>query len=901
MLRQLSRNTLSLLANNLSTAILSFLLTVLVGRGLGEKGLGQYATIMAWIFPLTMLADFGVSTFITRDVAQDHNLAQGYMRQALKMRLIWGGGLVIFIWLIAPYLSTDQRVVAGLRIGIWLILIDSTFAIYTAVWRARQNMLLIWVLNGGLLTAQVIGTALAIALDAGIKGVFLALVLADVGQLITTWFIWQRWDAGSPASNSIVTPSIGDFMRKAWQFALASILAAIQARMIFLLLETFGTTQMVGWYAAASRFVEAAKMPPFALFGALFPAMSALVRDQSRLLRTIRQTNLGLAGYGLIVALGFTLLGKPLLQVTLGDTFSRAVPILMVLGWSLIPALLRQNAILLFYARHQEQWINQVMLVVAIIQFLLANLLIRAEQVQGAALTILLSEILFLLILCRWVWLIPLLLVILGWIIRQELLDGLGFDGLYGQDAFAYFNYGVKVRDAVQQLQIPSAMYWGLGFPVLLAISFFIQGAEPQTAQLLVLGIGALIGGTTFALVYDLLRFVQWTRRGAILAGLTAGLLMTFSGQVLQSSLVIMADVPALFWAILSAWCLVRYAISGSPYWIMAASVTLAMAGITRWAYFLLAIPWGICCLQVWGGRVRWRETGLAVLAGGVILVVQIAHSSQNPDSLIGHDWLQSWSPENAFQRDFLTSDGTFHYQHPVAEFYAHAAWDGFYNHRIFLPLMILGGGLLLWDRRRYAFALILLFGWLILNYGFLAGIPYQNIRFSLAFFLPLAVFAGIGLAGLWQMLDRIPALGWAVQGWIIVGMVAALYTTYQAGQHEIERITQIKTADLAAIQWADEQIPEAQADVYTLDLWLMMKQYAPRLNALQIYYETPESLAARLSAERPTYLLLNLWAIENQWVGKDPWLAYHWLDENPGLSYTGRHGNYHLLRVNSP
>jgi hypothetical protein len=110
-----------------------------------------------------------------------------------------------------------------------------------------------------------------------------------------------------------------------------------------------------------------------------------------------------------------------------------------------------------------------------------------------------------------------------------------------------------------------------------------------------------------------------------------------------------------------------------------------------------------------------------------------------------------------------------------------------------------------------------------------------------------------------------------------------------------------VKNADVAAVHWAGTMIPEDEADVYTLSLWLMMQQYEPRLTALQIFYETPDSLAETFeeSPTHPRYVLLNLWAIENQWTGKDPWIAYHWLDEHPGLTHLGRHGNYHLLRVN--
>ena len=412
---------------------------------------------------------------------------------------------------------------------------------------------------------------------------------------------------------------------------------------------------------------------------------------------------------------------------------------------------------------------------------------------------------------------------------------------------------------------------------------------------------GALAGGFMFLLVYDLLRLIEKSKREALVGGMVAGLLLSFSGQLIQSSVVVMADAPALLWAVISAWCLVRYAHSRHNAWIAAAAFTLALSAITRWIYGTLAIPWGVFCIYHWGWRIRPRMVLIAVISGGVVILLQLAHTRQNPDSLVRHAWVENWSIRNAFERDFVNPDGTFHYELSISRYYANAVRDGYYIHAIFFPLIAGGVVRILLDRRRSLSALILLCGWFVATYGFLIGIPYQNIRFSLAFYPAVTALAGIGMVYLWKQLDRLPALGFTAQGAIVLAMLVAVSSTYRAGKIEIARIASIKNADLQAIQWADENIPEANADVYTLELWLMMQRYASRLNALQIYYETPESLAA-YSAEnsgRATYVLLNLWSIENQWVGKAPWTALHWLEENRDLQHIGRYGNYHLWQVN--
>ncbi|MBC8172002.1 MAG: oligosaccharide flippase family protein, partial [Anaerolineae bacterium] len=70
---RLASNTLTLLTGNAGSAMLSLLLSVLIGRALGKDGLGVYAAALAWVYPVALLADAGLSTLITRDLAQaDH-------------------------------------------------------------------------------------------------------------------------------------------------------------------------------------------------------------------------------------------------------------------------------------------------------------------------------------------------------------------------------------------------------------------------------------------------------------------------------------------------------------------------------------------------------------------------------------------------------------------------------------------------------------------------------------------------------------------------------------------------------------------------------------------------------------------------------------------------------------
>src|SRR4029453_16931673 len=81
-----------------------------------------------------------------------------------------------------------------------------------------------------------------------------------------------------------------------------------------------------------------------------------------------------------------------------------------------------------------------------------------------------------------------------------------GFDGLYGQDAYAYFDYATgPLRQAlIGRTQLP-AFFWPPGYPLLVALASFGLGRVPAAGQVVSLLMGALVPVMTALLARELL------------------------------------------------------------------------------------------------------------------------------------------------------------------------------------------------------------------------------------------------------------------------------------------------------------------------------------------------------------------------------------------------------------
>src|ERR671939_361586 len=133
-----------------------------------------------------------------------------------------------------------------------------------------------------------------------------------------------------------------------------------------------------------------------------------------------------------------------------------------------------------------------------------------------------------------------------------------GFDGLYGQDAYAYFDYATaSVRDSILHLKPLEAFFWPPGYPLLVALVSLAVGPLPLAGQMVSLAMGALV---------------------PVFTALLAGGMVAVCGQLWQSGIVVMADTTGLALATVSAWALARYARAGHLGWLAVASAALAWA-----------------------------------------------------------------------------------------------------------------------------------------------------------------------------------------------------------------------------------------------------------------------------------------------------------------------------------
>lgn len=414
----IGQNTGILLGVNLTSTVMGFLMAAALGRGLGDAGFGQYSFVMTWLLSLTLFAEFGLSTVLTRDLAAQPEQTHRYLLNSIAAKTVLSLPLLMILFFFAPQLAAgqNQAVITALPWGIIFFYTGLIYSSFTAIFRAHQRMTpILWLTLSG--QTVLLGGTLLLVLSQ--QPLFLIIAWAGLSQLlqcILALIFYQKlnpsgrelggnggkwWKLKVPTSSLRLLfsdiPSIRRLIAKAWPFALAGLLAALQLRANSLILAYMQGDHALGWYAAANRFAETGKQLPAAFYGAMLPALAALASssklEQNEALRqTLTQARLGLLAFGILASLGALFLAQPILTLTYGLTYQPATLPLQLLTFTLIPN--GQNSILIIYlyACGDEKFVNLLTAVGVAINLGLCFWLIPTWGATGTALALLIAE-----------------------------------------------------------------------------------------------------------------------------------------------------------------------------------------------------------------------------------------------------------------------------------------------------------------------------------------------------------------------------------------------------------------------------------------------------------------------------------------------------------------------------
>ncbi len=487
-----------------------------------------------------------------------------------------------------------------------------------------------------------------------------------------------------------------------------------------------------------------------------------------------------------------------------------------------------------------------------------------------------------------------------------------GFNGLYGQDSYAYLEFGKGLQDWMAGGEVPGDFFWPGGYPMTGALLGYVVGDLTLAFQMvsmlsMALTVGLLtaigvrtllpvrgtfsVGGRTLPSGERILPAATRTLpTGVVILVVLA--CIAFSPYLIRSGLACMSDALAV--AVLTGVLFAgqQYRNKSKGLWLVLMIFLVAFGTWVRYPLGILLL--GIVLIHL---RSALKNGHYGALLGGVLLgfTILILHLKLEPIGMPKHHFLEVWSPANWFSRSFVMEDGAFSYRFPNLVFafgpYYHPGYLGLAT--LALPFTLIWWRKLSSTTKAYA----VLSGLYIL---FIAGIPFQNTRF-LVVLIPLLLlnfFSDNGLINRWLSRVRKGVI-FVLCGILLLNIGIVYYANAGFWKSALQERTIAMTIGEQFGGQPGEQFetepgeqfetePGVRSDergrgrVFTFGMDGALRYYLPEFEVVNLWNESV-STVEWVNLHQPVagdLVLFNESRFAKQWAGKSPVLNWEYLNQ---------------------
>ena len=390
--RRVARNTAAPLAATIVERGLGLLLAMYAARVLGPGGVGAYNVAQnVWKFA-SDIADFGLSTLLTRDVARDRPAAAQRTATTVGLRLVLAAVCAPAAVLVATLygdraiLITVVLLAAGLFPAAVAGALNAVFAGHERMTTPAAVQLV-----GGVLTAALGFAVLAVGWGIiGLGGVSLA-----VGLLTAVVFLWLVRRRYFPPRIALAPHDLHGQLGEAWPLMLNNLLNSIFFRSDIQVLGAFRGVSAVGHYGNAFRIIDAIGLLPSRFVLALFPVLSRRATPgDATFLGVYRLAAKLLLGLAVPIALGITVLADDITRLFWGARFLPESTIaLQILVWYVPGSFWNGLTQYILIAIGRQRWITGGFFLATAFNVIANLLLVPHYGLVAAAWTTVASEI----------------------------------------------------------------------------------------------------------------------------------------------------------------------------------------------------------------------------------------------------------------------------------------------------------------------------------------------------------------------------------------------------------------------------------------------------------------------------------------------------------------------------
>lgn len=378
-----AKNAFYLTVATIGQKVLAFLYFLFVAKVFLKEQTGAYFLALTVTTIFSVVADFGITPVIIREVAKESGRALGLVRRALGLKLPIIILSVIGALLAARFLGYNAEIQFLVLLACLVMIEDAISLLYFGVLRGLHVLRYesLGMMIGELITVTIGGVSLLVH-----PSLVLLVVALVAGSLFNA--VFSSLLVVKKLGWSAMVPSFEkwrELLKISFPFALAGGFSKLYSYVDSILLSIFIGTGAVGLYGVAYKMTYAFQFLPMAFVAALYPGMSSMVeRDNKRLIEMLEKSWWYLLIIGSPIAFGIFSVAPDIINLTRQE-YLEAVPILRALVFVLLPLFLDFPIGSLLNAAGRQATKTAIMGVTMAINVIFNVLLIPKFGIIGAA------------------------------------------------------------------------------------------------------------------------------------------------------------------------------------------------------------------------------------------------------------------------------------------------------------------------------------------------------------------------------------------------------------------------------------------------------------------------------------------------------------------------------------
>jgi len=331
----IGRNISVLYMGEILSQILTLALIIVISRQLGDEGLGKYSFAFSFASIFLLLADLGMQTYVTKDVARNKKLVKEHLTKTLTLKFFLS--IITFIITVAAiFLSKrDVETVLIVFLACTAMFFYGFAGIFRSVVQGVESMQYEVVAKTvERFVAAILGGVLLLN-GYGIISLLYALIFSNVVYCLLLGYFTSK--NISKLSVSFDFSYWKKIMKKSLPFCLTLIFISLYVRIDTILLGFIKGYAQTGWYSAAYKIIDIFTRMLYVPILALFPAFVRAYKESSGETKMIYHKSIGyMVMLSMPITIGLIVLSGKIILLVYGHQFDNSGIALQILSCSLL-------------------------------------------------------------------------------------------------------------------------------------------------------------------------------------------------------------------------------------------------------------------------------------------------------------------------------------------------------------------------------------------------------------------------------------------------------------------------------------------------------------------------------------------------------------------------------------